>query len=113
MKKKVAIFLSIITIVICGWLIINRLNLLDIPSNKNDTYASFEKQKINNRTDINECEKDILKNAIDFERENKRQISVISYQTQITAFVIILIQIVLLIIILMIPKKVKGRINPE
>ncbi len=89
------------------------MNLLDIPSNKNDTYASFEKQKINNRTDINECEKDILKNAIDFERENKRQISVISYQTQITAFVIILIQIVLLIIILMIPKKVKGRINPE
>lgn len=103
--KKIAIFLSVITIFICGWLIINRLNFLDIPSNKNDAYASFEKRKIDDRIDINECEKDILKNEIDFDRQKKRQISAIAYQTQIISFVIILIQIVLLILILRMPKK--------
>ena len=113
MKKTIAISISIITIVICGWLIINRLNLLDIPSNKNDTYASFEKREINKRTDINECEKDILKNTIDFERKKKREISVIAFQTQIIAFVIIIIQIVLLIIILIMPKKNKKEIVSE
>lgn len=108
--KKIAISLSIITIFICGWLIINRLNFLDIPSNKNDTYASFEKRKIDNRIDINKYEKDILKNTIDFEREKKRQVSAIAYQTQIISFVIILIQIVLLLFILKMPQTKKTTL---
>ena len=107
MKKRIATFLSVITITICGWLIIDRLDLLDIPSNKNDTYASFEKRKIDNRTDITEFEKKLLKKEIDFKREKEKEISAIGYQTQIISFVIIIIQIVLLIIIIMMPKKQK------
>ncbi len=110
MKKRVAISLSLITITICGWLIVDRLDLLDIPSNKNDTYSSFEKRKIDKRTDINQFEKVILKNKIDFEREKKQQISTIAYQTQIISFVIILIQIILLVIVIMMHKKQKKTL---
>ncbi len=51
MKKTIAIYLSIITIIICGWFVINSIDLLDIASNKNDTYANFQKKqnRIQNR----------------------------------------------------------------
>jgi len=113
MKKIIALVLSVLTIVICVWLTINRLDLLDIPSNKNDTVALFEKQKINKRTDIDECEKKILTNQIDFERKKQRQISGIAFQTQFIALVIIVIQLVLLVVILMMPKKGLKKIKTE
>ncbi|WP_066682154.1 MULTISPECIES: hypothetical protein [unclassified Chryseobacterium] len=93
--KKLAIVFSIVTIMICAWLIIDRLNSLDIASNKNDTYAMIQKIEIDKRSDINECEKEIRKNKIDFDRENFRKSSDIAYQTQIISFSIIIIQILI------------------
>lgn len=113
MKKIIALVLSIITIIICGWLVIKRMELLDIPSNKNDENALYEKIKIDTRTDINECEKKILKNQIDFERKKERQISNIAFSTQFIALVIIVIQLILMVIILMMPKKVPEKTKNE
>ncbi|WP_291870614.1 hypothetical protein [Maribacter sp.] len=107
MKKTIAIILSILTIITCVWLILNRLDLLYIPANKIEHVASFEKQQINNRTDINACEKKILINQIDSDQKNNRRISNIAFKTQFTAFVIIVIQLVLVVVILMMPKKNK------
>lgn len=93
--KKLAIVFSIVTIMICAWLIIDRLNSLDIASNKNDTYSMIQKIEIDKRSDINECEKEIRKNKIDFDRGNFRKSSDIAYQTQIISFSIIIIQILI------------------
>jgi len=95
--KKIATIFSLITIIICGWIIIDRLDSLDIASNKNDTYASIQKQEIDKRIDLNICEKEIEKNKIDNNRQNFRYNSEVAYQTQVIAFSIIVIQIVIII----------------
>ena len=38
MKKIIAVSLSIITIIICSWLIFKNIDHLDIASNKTETY---------------------------------------------------------------------------
>ncbi len=106
MKKNIALSLSFITIIICGWIIVNGLQFLDIPSNKNEWYAKDAKNKINERSDIDECEKKILTNKIDQERTQKKYISEIAIQTQMISFVIIIIQLLLLLFIFLIPKKI-------
>jgi len=95
--KKIAIIFSLITITICAWIIIYKLDSLDIASNKNDTYANIQKQEINKRTDLNNCEKEIEKNKIDNNRRNFRNSSEVAYQTQVIAFIIIVIQIVIIV----------------
>ena len=113
MKKKIAIFLSLLTITICGWIIVDRLQYLDIPQNKNEWYAMNEKSKINTRTDIDQCEKNLLTNKIDQQRAIKVYVSGIAFQTQVIAFSIILIQIVLLIFIMLMPRKIKPAKLPR
>ena len=105
--KKIVIILSVITIISSGYLIVNNLDLLDIPSNKNEQSASFKKQRINNRTDINKCEKEILKTKINLERKSKKKISNIILPIQFFLLVIILVHIVIIILVLMMPQKKK------
>jgi len=64
------------------------------------------KNKINERSDIDECEKKILTNKIDQNRTNAKYISQIAFQTQIISFVIIIIQLILFVFIFLIPKKI-------
>ncbi len=104
-KKYISLVLSIITIIICCWLIVDRLKFLDVPSNKNDTYAMWEKKEILERTDIDECEKKVLIERVEQQRERKRHYSAIAFQTQITLLVIGVIQLMQFILILSIPKK--------
>ena len=105
MKRYIAVVLTIITIGICGWQIVNSVDLLDIASNKNDWYALSQKNKIENRTDISSCEKAIMKSQIDFERKNKRQISGITYQWQVVGLIVIIVQFILLIVMVTMSKK--------
>ncbi len=110
MRKYIIILLSSATIVICGWLITNRVQFLDIPSNKNDFYAIVAKREIQNRTDIDECEKKIRIYKIEEERARKRYYSNTAFQTQTIAFAVILIQIILLTTLLLPPiKKIKHH----
>lgn len=108
MKKIIALSLSISTIIFCGWMIISKLGKLDIVPNYTDTFASEEKRKIVERTDIDDCEKKILINQVDQNRTKFREISNEAFQTQIILFIIIVIQLILLIFILMIPNKLKN-----
>ncbi|AZI32028.1 hypothetical protein [Kaistella carnis] len=108
MKKKIAIALSLMTILICGWIIIDYVKYLDIASNKTDWYVMDAKHKISERTDINNYEKELLKNQIDQNRKNEKNISNIAFQTQIVAFVLIVIQLVLLVFIFLMPNKQKN-----
>ncbi len=103
MKKIIAISLCIVTIVFCGWLILENIDNLDIPSNKNDQIAMWEKQRINKRTDIDLCEKQVLKKVIDLERKNKREQSNIAFQIQFVSFSVIVIQLILIVFIVRIP----------
>ncbi len=103
MKKVIAIVLCVFTISSCGWLIIDRLDLLDIPANKNETIALMKKQEIDKRTDLNTCEKNVLKSEIGFERTIERRISTIAYSTQVVAFIVICLQFILLIFICLMP----------
>ena len=113
MKKKIVLALLLITTVISGWQIINKLDLLDIPSNKNDHYAAFEKRKIESRTDINDCEKELLKSEIDINRKNTKHNSTIAYNTQIIALIIIGIQVVAFILVLLMPKSTHSSIRGD
>lgn len=79
MKKNIALSLSFITIIICGWTIVNNLQFLDIPSNKNEWYAMDAKNKINKRSDIDECGKKILTMEIDAKRKSVRYASGIAF----------------------------------
>ncbi len=99
--KKIAIIFSVITIFVCGWIIIDKLDSLDIASNKNDTYLSIQKEQIDKRTDIDRCEKEIKKNILDNERKNFRNKSEIAYQTQLFSALIIILQIFLIIFLLL------------
>lgn len=85
------------------------MQYLDIPSNKNDSYAIYVKREIADRTDIDDCEKRVLQNQIDQQRKNDRQISEISLKTQFTLFSIIVIQIILLVLIIVTPKTKEYR----
>lgn len=110
MKKIIALSLSIITIIICGWFILKNIDHLDIASNKTDWYAMDSKRKIDERTDIDFCEKQILKDRIDQSRNNSRIQSNMAFETQVFAFIIIIIQLILLVFIFMMPSKLKNLV---
>lgn len=59
----------------------------------------WQKRKINERTDIDKCKKEILKNEIDLGRQNKRKLSEIAMQTQIFLLGIIILQLLLIVYI--------------
>ncbi|MBL3657354.1 hypothetical protein [Fulvivirga sediminis] len=99
MKKIVVVMLCLATISVCSWLFLERVNLLDIPSNKNDFYANIEKQKIDERIDIHSCEKSILKREIDLIRRKEKELSQIAWQTQVCTQIVIGLQVILLLFI--------------
>ncbi|ULT25533.1 MULTISPECIES: hypothetical protein [Sphingobacterium] len=104
-KKSVVIVLAAMTILICGWLILGLVSSLDIPSNKNDQFASEQKWRVDQRSDIDSCEKQIIKNQIDLKRANERQISGRAFQTQILALLIIVLQLILIVFVILIRRK--------
>jgi len=110
MKKIIALLLSIITIIICSWLILKNIDHLDIASNKTDWYAMDSKRKIDERIDIDFCEKQILKDRIDQSRNNYIIESNMAFETQVFAFIIIIVQLVLLVFIIMMPSKLKNLV---
>lgn len=109
MKKTVALSFTILTIFICGWLIVDQIKFLDIVPNYTDMYASLDKQKIDERTDIGENEKKILRNQVDQNRAYKTQISNDAFKIQVVLFGVVIIQILLIFVILMMPKLVKEQ----
>jgi len=104
-KKSVVIVLAAMTILICGWLILGLMSSLDIPSNKNDQFASEQKWRVDQRSDIDSCEKQIIKNQIDLKRANERQVSGRAFQTQILALLIIVLQLILIVFVVLIRRK--------
>jgi hypothetical protein len=78
---------------------------LDIPINKNGWYAMDAIHKIEERTDIDECEKRVLKEKVKQDRENEKSISNDAFQIQIIAFGVIIIQVFLLIFLILMPFK--------
>ncbi len=78
---------------------------LDIASNKSDTYAMWEKRKIDEKTDIDFCEKQLLKGKIDQSRENDRIESNIALQNQFAAIIVIIVQFILLVFIVFMQSK--------
>lgn len=109
MKKIIAVSLSIITIIICGYLIASRMDLLDIPTNKNEWYVMDSIRKIGERTDIDDCEKKVLIKEVELRRENEKYNSGLAFQTQLIAFVIIITQVFLLIFIILMPSKTAKK----
>lgn len=101
-KKSIVIVLAAMTIIICGWLILGLMSSLDIPSNKNDQFASEQKWKVDQRSDIDSCEKQIIKNQIDLKRVNERKISERAFQTQLLALLIIGLQLILIVFVVLI-----------
>jgi peptidoglycan hydrolase CwlO-like protein len=97
MKKTIVFILSISTIIISCWYFTKQLNYLDIVSTKNDQYSSFQKREIENRNDINDCQKEILKNQVDLKRTNKKEISKLAAETQFVLLTIIFIQLIILV----------------
>ncbi|KAA5535882.1 hypothetical protein [Paenimyroides baculatum] len=110
MKKIIALLLSIITIIICSWLILKNIDYLDIASNKTDWYTMDSKRKIDERIDIDFFEKQILKDRIYQSRNNSRIQSNMAFETQVFAFIIIIVQLVLLVFIIMMPSKLKNLV---
>lgn len=104
MKKATAIILASVTIIICGWLIFSKIAELDIPTNKNDWYAMDRKRKVDDRKDIDLCQKEILKTKIDLTRANERQNAATAFETQLISVAIIIVQLLLIVIIVLIPK---------
>lgn len=76
MKKIIALSLSIVTILFCSWIIVSKIEKLDLVPNYTDSYASENKRKIDQRTDINDCEKKALRSQVDLQQANLREISV-------------------------------------
>lgn len=109
MKKKIAILLSIITLIICGWVFISNMVHLDIPSNKNDQSAAFEKKRIALEIGLSDPEKEVLYAKIDSKREKEREVSNNAFKTQFTISVIFVIQLTLLIILFLIPVKIEDK----
>lgn len=104
-KKSIVIVLAAVTILICGWLILGLMSSLDIPPNKNDQFASEQKWRVDQRSDIDSCEKQIIKNQIDLKRVNERQVSGRAFQTQILALLIIVLQLILIVFVVLIRRK--------
>ncbi|WP_158655600.1 hypothetical protein [Sphingobacterium sp. HMA12] len=104
-KKSIVIVLAVVTILACGWLILSLMDSLDIPSNKNDQFASEQKWRVDQRTDMDSCEKQIIKNQIDLKRVNERQISGRAFQTQILALFMIVLQLILIVFVVWIGRK--------
>lgn len=113
MKKTIALSLSIFTIIISGWMIFDQIKFLDLVPNYTDTYASLDKQKIEERTDITAGEKKILKSKIDQDRANKTKVSGEAFGRQVILSVIIIIQLILFFVIIMMPKKMISKENPN
>ncbi|SDG45993.1 hypothetical protein [Epilithonimonas hungarica] len=87
------------------------MSSLDIPVNKNEWYAMDAIHKIEDRTDIDECEKKVLKERVKQDRENAKRVSNDAFQIQVIAFGVIIIQIFLLVFIVLIPSK--NHIKPS
>lgn len=104
MKKWIAIIFCLITIIISGWFVINQMGSLDIPSNKNDQYAAQQKWEINERTDIDKCEKKVLINQIDAGRALRREVAAQAFEKQVFAMFVIVMQIVILIVVSLMPR---------
>ncbi|MPS72357.1 MAG: hypothetical protein E2590_04315 [Chryseobacterium sp.] len=111
MKKIIAISLSAITIIVCCYLIVIKMGSLDIPVNKNEWYAMDAIHKIEDRTDIDECEKKVLKGKVKQDRENAKRVSNDAFQVQVIAFGVIIIQVFLLVLIILMPSK--NHIEPS
>ncbi|WP_312322915.1 hypothetical protein [Soonwooa sp.] len=97
-----------ITIIISGWFVSNQIGPLDIPSNKNDQYAAKQKWEINERTDIDKCEKTVLINRIDAGRALRREVAAQSFEKQVFAMFVIVMQIVILIVVSLMPRKIEN-----
>lgn len=104
-KKSIVIVLAAMTILTCGWLIVSLMDSLDIPSNKNDQFASEQKWQVDQRGDIDSCEKQIIKNQIDLKRANERQNSGRAFQTQVLALFMIVLQLILIVFMVLIHRK--------
>ncbi len=61
------------------------------------------KRKINNNTDLDDCEKHLQINYLEQERKHQKHISNIASRTLIIVFVILVIQVMIVILILLIP----------
>lgn len=101
-KKSIVIVLAVATILTCCWLILGLMSSLDIPSNKNDQFASEQKWEVDQRSDIDSCDKQIMKNQIDLKRADERQISERAFQTQILALLITVLQLILIVFVVLI-----------
>lgn len=101
-KKSIVIVLAVATILTCCWLILGLMSSLDIPSNKNDQFASEQKWEVDQRSDIDSCDKQIMKNQIDLKRADERQISERAFHTQILALLIIVLQLILIVFVVLI-----------
>jgi translation elongation factor EF-1beta len=86
------------------------MSSLNVPVNKNEWYAMDAIYKIEDRTDIDDCEKRVLKENVKQDRENDKRVSNNAFQIQIIAFGVIIIQIFLLVFIVLIPSK--NHIEP-
>lgn len=104
-KKSIVIVLAVVTILTCGWLTLSLVDSLDIPSNKNDQFASEQKWQVDQRSDIDSCEKQMIKNQIDLKRVNERQISGMAFQIQLFALLIIVLQLILIVFVVLIYRK--------
>lgn len=91
--------------IICGYLIVIKMDSLDIPPNKNEWYAMDAIHRIEERTDIDDGEKKLLTEQVRQNRENEKRISGEAFQIQVIAFGIIIIQFFLLIFIVLMPSK--------
>ncbi|WP_313031895.1 hypothetical protein [Soonwooa sp.] len=81
---------------------------MDIPSNKNDQYAAKQKWEINERTDIDKCEETVLINRIDAGRALRREVAAQAFEKQVFAMFVIVMQIVILIVVSLMPRKVEN-----
>ncbi|WP_300671203.1 hypothetical protein [Soonwooa sp.] len=106
MKKWIAIILCLVTIVVSAWFFINQMNSLDIPSNKNDQFAAQQKWEIQERKDIDNCEKEKLIAGIDAGRALDRKIAGHAFEKQVFAIFIIITQIIILIVVSLMPRNV-------
>lgn len=108
-KKIIMLFLSIITIFIGGYVIVNFIPKLDIAANKMDQYVASEIWKISERTDISNCEKELLCRELEWDRKYDRQRAKMVGEIQEVMLLIVLLQVILLIVLL----TIKSRPNKE
>lgn len=59
------LFLCFLAIGLTVWLVKQQAEQITIAQNKATTYLHFEKQKIDARTDLSLCEKELLKQSMD------------------------------------------------